>query len=455
MSGNRTTTRAEHHYANARWLLKLRWVAVIGQLATIGGSIWLFQAQIPMAWAMGVVISLTVVSNLFLMFWFQRWQQIDRFLEQDPSPLPWNLVLGLVLIMDMLSLTALLFTTGGPNNPFCLFFFVNLSLSALLLNRAGAWAVNVLTILCFGLLMFEHYSIIQLDMGLNRLRGHQIVSLNHLGLFVAFATCSSVIVYFMTRLTDELRLQQAEVRRAQQLQANAEKIEALGTLAAGTAHELATPLSTIAIVARDVEQAFEEHPPQFPGAQEVIEDVHLIRSQLERCRRIIDRMSSHAGETIGESITETSIADLATLILDGLLERDRVQLKLSPSAATGCLRVPPEAVAQAFRGLVQNAIDADPSGKPVLIEVAPQQEGWLWTIRDQGEGMTAQQLARISEPFFTTKPPGKGMGLGVFLAQNVIRRLEGRIDFASRPGQGTIVSVWLPRSTASTRESGR
>ena len=444
MQATRISTRAEHHYANARWLLKLRWVAVIGQLATIGGSIWLFQAQIPMAWAMGVVISVTVVSNLFLMYWFRRWQQIDRFLERDPSPLPWNLVLGLVLIMDMLSLTALLFTTGGPNNPFCLFFFVNLSLSALLLNRAGAWAINLLTILCFGLLMVEHYSIVQLDLGLNRLRGPQVVTLNHLGLFIAFATCSSVIVYFMTRLTDELRSQQAEVRRAQQLQANAEKVEALGTLAAGTAHELATPLSTIAIVARDVEQAFEEHPPQFPGAQEVIDDVHLIRSQLDRCRRIIDRMSSHAGETIGESITETSIQDLTDMILEGLLERDRVQVELPDHAEQAHLRVPPEAVSQAVRGLVQNAIDADPAGNPVTLSAAATNGGWQWVIRDRGEGMTPEQLSRISEPFFTTKAPGKGMGLGVFLAQNVIRRLEGSIEFASQPGQGTTATIWLP-----------
>lgn len=433
------------HYLNATWLLKLRWVAVIGQLATIAGSVVFFKTQIPMAWAMAVVIALTAFSNLFLSFWFRRWKEIDTQLESDVvSPLPWNLILGLVLIMDMLSLTALLFTTGGPNNPFYLFFFVNLSLCALMLNRRWTWAINVLTITCFAGLMFEHYEMDQLDLGLDTIRSRQDVSLPHLGLAVAFATCSSVIVYFMTRLTDELRQQQHEVRRAQRLRANSEKIEALGTLAAGTAHELATPLSTIAVVAGDVEKAFEEHPPDFPGAQDVIEDVHLIRSQLDRCRGILDRMSSHAGESIGEPIETATIEQISNAALEGLFGQGRVQLTMPDSAAIEKLNVPLVGLSQAMRGLVQNAIDADPTDRPVFVDVVREHDNWIWRIRDQGQGMSPLQLSRVSEPFYTTKPPGKGMGLGVFLAKNVLRRMGGEVQFDSAVGKGTCVTVRLP-----------
>ncbi len=444
---NRAVTSADHYYANARWLLKLRWVAVIGQIAVILGSMWLFQTQIPMAWAMGVVIALTMASNLFLTHWFGRWRIIDQQHRDewiDDSRLPWNLVLGLILIMDMLSLTALLFTSGGPNNPFCLFFFVNLSLSALLLNRQWAWAINGLTIVCFGILLIQHFELESLDMGLGRVQGWDDITLQHLGYLVAFATCSSVIVYFMNRLTEELRAQQIQIRRAQELQANSEKVEALGTLAAGTAHELATPLSTIAIVARDVEQAFERHPPNFPGAEEVVEDVHLIRSQLDRCRRIIDRMSSHAGETIGESIEATSIQQITDLTLEGIIDQKRVQVDLPSELAGQLINVPQDALAQAMRGLVQNAIDADESGQPVEVIVRRQTGVWTWTIRDRGPGMSPEHLKRISEPFFTTKPPGKGMGLGVFLAKNVIGRLGGSVEFESKSGSGTTATVRLP-----------
>ncbi len=216
---------------------------------------------------------------------------------------------------------------------------------------------------------------------------------------------------------------------------------------------MATPLSTIAIVARDVEQAFEEHPPNFPGAEDVIEDVHLIRSQLDRCRGILDRMASPAGETIGEPIEPVSIEQISKACLEGLIGQGRVQLKLPENAKSEQLNVPLVGLSQAMRGLVQNAIDADPTDRPIYVEVskeAAQGKGsagtsnWVWRIRDQGQGMSAEQLSRVSEPFYTTKPPGKGMGLGVFLARNVLRRLGGTIEIDSVIDQGTCVTVLLP-----------
>ena len=449
-SGNHAVTSQylTNHYLNARWLVKLRWVAVIGQLVTIVGAVFLFRIEIPMAWAMAIVILLTAASNFFLTVWFRRWKRIDDRLASNASypvsPLPWNLILGLVLVMDMLSLTTLLFTSGGPNNPFCLFFFVNLSLSALMLNRRWAWAINLLTIGCFAALMFEHHELEKLGNGLATIRSLNNVTLQHIGLLAAFATCASVIVYFMTRLTDELSLQQQQVHRAQALQASSDKVEALGTLAAGTAHELATPLSTIAIVARDVEQAFEQHPPDFPGAQDVIEDVHLIRSQLDRCRKILDTMASHAGEAIGEQVKPATVEVISNAMVDGLIGGQRVVLNLPQAAKTQTLNVPLAGLSQAMRGLVQNAIDSDPDQGPVNVDIVQQSSGrWDWKIRDQGQGMTADQLERVSEPFYTTKAPGKGMGLGVFLAMNVVRRLGGTVEFESTIGEGTCVTVTL------------
>ncbi|MEM7782256.1 MAG: ATP-binding protein [Planctomycetota bacterium] len=436
---------SNQNFLNASWLLKLRWVAVVGQVGTILGSEFVFQIEIPMIWPMGIVIGLTVISNLFLTIWFRRWRQIDQDLQAEISPLPWNLILGLVLIMDMLSLTALLFSSGGPNNPFSLFFFVNLSLSALMLNRRWAWSINLLGLFCFFGLMFEHHQVDDLDAGLFAIRTRQDVSIQHVGTLFAFATCSSVIVYFITRLTDALEIQQQEVRRAQDLQANTDKIEALGTLAAGTAHELATPLSTIAVVARDVEHAFEKHQPDFPGAEDIAEDVHLIRSQLDRCRAIIDRMASHAGQAIGESLEIVTIEEITNAIVDGIQEPDRLEIKHPESAFSHKLKVPLDGLSQAIRGLVQNGIDSDSKGNKIQILTEETESSWNWIIRDRGEGMSAAQLRRVSEPFFTTKEPGKGMGLGVFLAKNVVRRLGGSVEIESTICKGTKVTVRLPK----------
>ena len=433
----------DRNFLNASWLINLRWVAVIGQVATILGAIAVFNAQMPAVWSLIVVISLTAFSNVLLTYWFAKDDRINLSVKT------WNSLLALVMVMDMLSLTALLFATGGPNNPFFLFIFVNISLSALVLNRNWAWGINVLANLCFLLITFEHLKVPELDMGLPTLRLVGQLQLEHIALLVAFATCSTVIVYFMTRLTAELRAQQLEVRNVQMQQARSEKIEALGTLAAGTAHELATPLSTIAIVAKDVEQAFELHPPDFPGAEEVIEDVHLIRSQLDRCRTIIDRMSSHAGEAVGEPIRPIALSRLAEASLEGLIGGGRVHLDILPEDENAQIPVPLDGLSQAIRGLIQNALDADTSDRPVKIIIRRDEQEWCWEIIDRGPGMSQEVMQRVSEPFFTTKSPGKGMGLGVFLAKNVVRRLGGRVNHVSRDstdprGAGTTVTLMLP-----------
>lgn len=443
------TTSVQRFDVNASWLIKLRWVAVIGQVITILTVTNVFAIEIKMLWALFVVIGVTILSNLLLSVWYQA-QSASQTLEQ-----PSNLVLGMVMVMDMLSLTCLLFATGGPNNPFAFFFFVNLSLCALILDRYWAWALNVLSIFCYSSLLLNHYEIAQLDFGdaMDPVLQTGTWSIPQAGLLVGFSTCASVIVYFMNRLTDELRKQEIDLRRAQEVQSRSEKLEALGTLAAGTAHELATPLSTIAIVARDVEKAFDEHPPEFPGAEDVIEDVHLIRSQLDRCRNILDRMAGAAGQAIGESMTRMTVKELVDEVLRELPDRDRVKTTYTDNTAGSKIRIPLVGLSQSLRGLVQNALDADSQTVKVSLKIDSNGDNYCWVVKDQGEGMNPDVLQRVSEPFFTTKPTGKGMGLGVFLAKNVIQRLGGSIQFESELGQGTKVTVVLPLDNSPPSEN--
>ncbi|MCA9134849.1 MAG: ATP-binding protein, partial [Planctomycetales bacterium] len=128
----------------------------------------------------------------------------------------------------------------------------------------------------------------------------------------------------------------------------------------------------------------------------------------------------------------------------GLREPERIELQVAPEASHTANLLPLQAAAQAIRNLLQNALDASPSGMSVLLRAELVEQGWKICVVDHGSGMEPDILQRIGEPFFTTKEPGRGMGLGLHLTQNVIGRLDGSLGFDSRPGQGTTATVILP-----------
>ena len=181
----------------------------------------------------------------------------------------------------------------------------------------------------------------------------------------------------------------------------------------------------------------------------MIEDVGLIRQQLDRCKSILDRMASHAGETVGEMMQKISIPDFFKDVCDGLTDAaNRIEESFESSVEGRAIEVPVDALSQAIRGLVQNALDASSAEAAVEVRIFVNENRMIWAIEDHGTGMSEEVLRRVSEPFFTTKAPGKGMGLGVFLARNVIEELGGSVRFQSSDdpfrNTGTTVTVTLP-----------
>jgi two-component system sensor histidine kinase RegB len=177
----------------------------------------------------------------------------------------------------------------------------------------------------------------------------------------------------------------------------------------------------------------------------VLEDISVIRDELERCRNILDRMSAESGQTIGEAMSDVSVADLLQAIVDPYEREGTVQASSHGCAASVRLRVPLQGLSQALRGIVQNAVDAAGSdGSPVQVAASCDDRRLRITVQDFGHGMTREVLQRAGEPFFTTKEPGSGMGMGLFLARSVVERLDGKIEIHSTPGKGTTVHVTLP-----------
>jgi two-component system sensor histidine kinase RegB len=214
----------------------------------------------------------------------------------------------------------------------------------------------------------------------------------------------------------------------------------LTTLAAGAAHELATPLATIAVAARELERA----AVHGAGAADVLEDARLIRSEIDRCHDILDQMSGRAsaGGT-AEAQAPLDLGSLMAQVRQKLSSDEAGRLEASCALTTSRAALPQEALVRVLVCLVKNAFEATPAPQRVWLAVAEEGGALRFTVRDEGHGMPPAVLARAGEPFFTTKQPG-GFGLGLFLAHHFAQTFNGALLLDSRAGAGTTATLELP-----------
>jgi two-component system sensor histidine kinase RegB len=423
----------------AVWFQQLRWMAVAGQLLTMAVVQWGLNIALPVGGLL-TLIGITTLTNAAYTFWL-KWLALRGLQRADR--LPTDQVVSALILVDIVVLTGMLYLSAGMANPFALFFFVNIAVAGAIITPARAWGVWLATVAGAMLLLFRSQpldALSSVSLLAASAQGSSTWTIPKIGFLVSFATCSGVITYFITILTGELKQREQAIKDAEVARIRNRQLEALTTLAAGAAHELASPLSTIAVVAKELSRGLEKQ--NVPAG--VSRDVALIRSELDRCRQILDRMTSTAGEAAGEKLQTISIEAFLAETLLGLREPERVIMEVAPQTRELTNLLPVQAAAQAIRNLIQNALDASHAGAPVRLRAEANGTGWQISVVDQGTGMTAEILQRIGEPFFTTKEPGRGMGLGLHLTQNVIRRLDGTLTFDSRPGHGTTATVILP-----------
>jgi len=407
-------TIPDRNRLNFSWLLKLRWAQIAGQAATILGVAWFFGMALPFG-PLAIIVALGILSNLVAAAWYKNQSAVAE----------WNL--AVVMAMDVALLTGLLYFTGGSHNPFSFLYLVQIALAAVVLRAHWTWMLVALSLGSFGVLVAVHQP----------LAGQEI--LRDQGTWIALGVASAFIVHFLRRVTAALAQRERELTEARARAARQERLASLATMAAGAAHELSTPLGTIALVAKELERSLMRN-----GDASLIEDAQLIRNQVARCRAILDQMSGGPGEHLTEGMEAVTLADLVRESLIGIRPGPRVRLDVTPGASTATLYLPPRTVVQALRSIVNNAQDASPPDREVL--VAATRTGAKVTIEiiDRGLGMSPEVLARAGEPFFTTKEPGRGMGLGLFLARAVIESVSGSLRIDSQPGQGTCVTISMP-----------
>ncbi len=403
------------------WLVRLRWGFFLAQAVTVVAARYVLAVDVPIA-ALAGVVATSGASNLALDLWSRK--------RRDPH----QSVLGGVFVLDTLLLTALLYFSGGPANPFSVFYLVHVTIAAVALGMRWAGVVVVLSVLSYAALFFEHVNVPAME---HAHHSGTAFSVHLQGMWFALTIAASLIAYFVTRVSGALRAREVELLRTQRLAARNEKLASLSTLAAGAAHELGTPLGTIAIAAKELERSIRSAP------DEAVADARLIRDELERCRAIVSRMSASAGQSIGElpapTTTGAVLAALRDRMGDTALSGVDVQLEEASFEA------PVQGLVQVLSNLVQNALHATPDGGTPVVLMSDVVGGTVrFTVVDRGHGVARADLDRVGEPFFTTKPPGQGMGLGLFLARAFADRHGGQLVFSSEEGKGSRVTLELP-----------
>jgi two-component system sensor histidine kinase RegB len=260
------------------WVLRLRYAVVVGEAAIILGMAYGLHLDFPLPWTLAP-LAVVLASNI----WLARMRVLPFRFPQG--------TLGAVFCLDTLCLSVILGLTGGPTNPFSLLYLVQITLSAVVLRKVWTWVLGALSTACFGLLFFFHVP-------LAAFQGHHVDTglFPHLiGMWIAFVIAAAMITFFTGKIADALRTREQEVRVLQDQIAKNERLASLVTLAAGAAHELGTPLATIAVAAKELER----YAANLSNRDGVFEDAQLIRAEVDRCRRILERMSAQSAEPRG------------------------------------------------------------------------------------------------------------------------------------------------------------
>tara|TARA_R110002096_G_scaffold423452_2_gene630640 strand:- start:46841 stop:48205 length:1365 start_codon:yes stop_codon:yes gene_type:complete len=418
-----TSAIPERNRVNLRWLIKLRWGSVAGQLATIFGVISLVDIHLPLV-PLLLIVSVEAASNAAAALWLSRARAEVRDYQ-----------VAALMALDIVLLTLLLYFTGGPQNPFTFLYLVNIALAAIALPAKWTWMLVAFALMGVGVLPLVGYQHLPLE----HLAPSDRQAIAQQGMWVAFGVTAVFIVHFLWRVTAALAERDSELRAARQVTQRQEQLASLATVAAGAAHELATPLGTIALVAKELERSL----PKPGGMESSLEDLRLIREQVARCRLILDQMGAGLGRSSEQVVEDISLPALIRDSLTGVRAEPAVFVEVEDAAQGSVLRLPGRAVAQALRALITNAQDASEDQR-VLVTGSVVGERVCISVIDSGPGMSDEVLSRISEPFFTTKPPGSGMGLGLYLTRAVVEGLGGSLQIESTPGEGTTASVELP-----------
>lgn len=406
---------------NLRRLVLLRGTAIVGLAVVVGVIQLLVGLAVPVTLPLAVLL-LMAMDNLSAWHLTRNAESVTRarFLRH--------------LLVDIAGLTALLYVTGGHANPFASLYLLPLAVAASTLPARDTGSLALVSVACYSAVMFWNIPLPHAP-GM----AHDSFNLHLVGMWGSFVLAAGVMAFFVAAMADELREREEGLARAREGALRDQQIVALGALAAGAAHELGTPLSTMTLLVEELR----ERCPTDPVIQD---DLALLKSQVDRCRESLGRVLTAGGEPRGEGAGVQTADQLLrqTLARFSLLRPGHAVRVDWGRPWPAPQLVVDETLIQSLLSLLNNAADA--SDRPIAIGIDWDAARLTLSVRDEGPGVAAHLAPRLGQMGVSDKASGHGLGL--FLAQSVIRRMGGELTLEFGQGRGSCARVTLPILTS-------
>ncbi|HEV3026204.1 MAG TPA: ATP-binding protein [Planctomycetota bacterium] len=405
-----------------RWFIRLRWLAVGGILiaAAVVAALGLAVSWRHLFGLAGLLAALNVV-----------YAGLSR---RGVSPLPFT---WWQIVADLTVLTLALHVSGGIENPFAFFYVFHVIIASILLPRGVSYLVaGLATLFFFAMAILEHTRFLS-HTELGFVRWQQTYYLVGASAVIASTLFSSS--YLASTIMEGLRRKDEEMRRFNERLLQTEKLAAIGQLAAGIAHELNTPLASIAGYAEELGEIVKGSDGK------VLQYTDVIRSQTERCKAITQSLLNFARK----SEIRVQAVDVNAVVREAIdylrFKKRAPELKIETVLGdVPRVQADPGQLLQVFLSILVNAADAIQGGGRITVKSRADRDVQV-VVTDTGGGIPAENLKKVFEPFFTTKEPGQGTGLGLSLSYGIVKQMGGSIDLKSKVGEGTEVTIALPR----------
>ncbi|MDD4928514.1 MAG: ATP-binding protein [Gallionella sp.] len=401
-------------HAQLQRLVNLRSLAVAAQLLTLLG-VWQI-LEMDLQW-LPMLTGIAFLATVNLLSWLRL---------QSRKPIG-NPELFAQLSIDVLVLSLLLYYAGGSTNPFVSFYLLPLVIAAATLPARYTWGMAALTTACYSGLMVYH-----IPLPHNHQDMDNAFNTHVMGMWLGFVISAGVVAYFVVKMAQAVRHRDELLVQVREEILRNERIVALGTQAAGAAHELGTPLSTMAVVIGELKLDAVD--------VQLRENLSLLDEQVRACRRILDKMMLNAQDSGTPSML--SADELMNEVLDEWqLLRPAALYHFRHGGTDTTARISVDVTLRAaLMNLLNNAADA--SAQAIEIDTRQDRSNFILEIRDWGQGLSEEVALKAGSAFFTTKIEGRGLGL--FLANATIERMGGTVRLYNRDGGGATTELTLP-----------